>query len=89
VEARSDDYKYENMTQTELDRQPKTGHRARAVSPNARPEAATTDHRYQRHVQHCLSIRDEARRVQQPNLRGKVVACLREGAELVTTHIDS
>ena len=89
VEARSDDSKSPNMTQTELDRQPKTGHRARAVSSNARSEAATTDYRYQRHVQPSSSIRDAARRVQQPNLRAWVAACLRARDGLIATHIDS
>ena len=75
--------------ETELDDLEQTTVVLRAVSPNARSDAATTDYRYQRHVQPCLSIPDEARRVQQPNLRAGVVACLRARDELIATHIDS
>ena len=83
-----EDSKYANMTQTELDRQPKTGHRARAVSSNARSEAATIPDtipflrlglRFHPFVSPTLSA---------AIVELRVAACFRARDELISTHID-
>ena len=55
---------------------------------NARSEAATTDYRYQRHVQAPGFIRSLARASLLSLLKSKVVACFRARDELISTNID-